>query len=132
MPLRSVMLTPEPITYQQVADAAHAVWKLLSAKNRGLAKFKLVPVDDGAALQVYSADDLLVTVLRPVTVLHLEEIERLLPAAPEHDLNAPLQWTSAYTPYSTGGMAGLGVVSKLIDDAPPGIIVHDRLPKMPD
>ncbi|HLS04247.1 MAG TPA: hypothetical protein VK030_05745 [Actinomycetales bacterium] len=131
MPLRSVMLTPEPVTYQQVADAAQAVWKILAAEHRGMAKFRLITVDDGAALQVYSAEDLLVTVMRPVTVLHLEEIERLLPQLPEHELEAPLHWTSAYTPYSAGGVAGLGVVSKLIDDAPPGVIVHDRLPKLP-
>src|SRR5690625_7987217 len=107
------MLTPEPVTYQQVADAAQAVWKILAAEHRGMAKFMLITVDDGAALQVYSAEALLVTVMRPVTVLHLDEIERLMPQPPEHELEAPLPWTRPYTPYSPRGVSRLGALSKM-------------------
>lgn len=129
MPQRSVLLTQDPVSYDEVVSSADAVWEILRVDHPGVNRFEPLPAEDGAALQIYGSDDLLLTVLRPLTVWHLEEVERLLPWAETKNLRFPLIWTTALTPYSAGGIIGIGILSHIIDYRLDATIVHDRLPE---
>jgi|SRR5690625_142640 len=127
MPLRSVMLTPDPITSAELGSAAQHVWRHLRKNKIRLPKFQLIFVEDASALQVYSDEELFLTMLRPIVVSHVEEVERLIPRAQTDDLQFPVVWTTALTPYTRTGYVGLGILSRMME-LREGTVIHAQLP----
>lgn len=114
MPRSSVLLTPGPVSGDDVAAAAAAVWAQLRAADPALAVHELAVVDEGAALQVRTgAGEPVVTVLRSRLLPRPDEVARLLPSAAREEVADGSYWTEAYTPWTEAGSAGLVVLASL-------------------
>lgn len=68
-------------------------------------------------MKVYSDEELFLTMLRPIDVSHVEEVERLILRTQTDDLQFPIVWTTALTPYTRTGYVGLGILSRMMNYA---------------
>lgn len=123
MPRSSVLITARIVDAQAVAEAAGAVRARLGWER----ELTLLPLDDGAALQVLADTELLVTITRPRVLPQIDEIVRLRPDVDTTGIAVPAFWTDAFTPWGAAGDIGLAMIDE-IAAAHGGVADHDPVP----
>ncbi|WP_404442050.1 hypothetical protein LG315_06750 [Microbacterium marinum] len=123
MPRSSVLITARVVDAQAVAEAAGAVRARLGWGH----ELTLLPVDDGAALQILAGTELVLTVTRPRVMPRIDEIVRLRPDVDTTGIAVPAFWTDAFTPWGPAGDIGRAIIDE-IAAAQDGIADHDPAP----
>ena len=123
MPRSSVLITARVVDAQAVAEAAGAVRARLGWGQ----ELTLLPLDDGAALQVLADTELLVTVTRPRVLPQVDEIVRLRPDVDTAGIAVPAFWTDAFAPWGAAGDIGLAIIDEIAVSLG-GIADHDPAP----
>ena len=115
MPRSSVVLSPEPLGYAAVSAAAAELHARALTSSMGSDEPDAADVvidvrtmDGGALLQVLVDDVVVLSLLRPRLLPHLDELSRLLPRV---DASAATRWwADAYTPWRPEGAIGLEIL----------------------
>jgi hypothetical protein len=127
MPRNSVVLAPRPIDARTLAVGASKAWAQLLTSSPDLAEFELLPIDEGAALQVRLDGVVLLTVLRGRLLPKPDEVARLLPQVEIGAVPDGSWWTDAYTPWSDEGLLGAAIL-ELVAAEMGGSVEHSQRP----
>ena len=113
MPRDVTLLCREPVEVRDVAEAL-----LLHDETWGVRA-----LDDGVMMQVCrDADHPVITVLGVRRVESFDEVERILPDAPQ--LETPLWWADTVTPAGADGESGIAAAMEAALDLNAVCIVH--------